>query len=123
MVKKLSQKKKVVLVAFQGEIMCFAHVLLNGLDMYEKGYDVKIVIEGSSTKLIKNFYNDPNFPFRQQYLKIKEKKLIDAVCKACSTKMESIEEVELEGLPIKGEMSGHPSLASYIDDGYLIITF
>ena len=42
--------KKVVLVAFNGELMCFAHVLLNALDMNEKGYDVKVVIEGSATK-------------------------------------------------------------------------
>ena len=103
--------------------MCFAHVLLNALDMSEKGYDIKVIIEGSSTKLIKNFHEEQDFPFRQQYLKVKENNLIDAVCKACATKMGSIEEVKAEGLPIKGEMSGHPSLASYVDDGYSIITF
>lgn len=32
--------------------MSFVHVLLNVLDMNTEGYDVKIVIEGPSTKLI-----------------------------------------------------------------------
>ena len=45
--------KQVVLVALNGESMCFVHVLLNGLDMKERGYEVKVVIEGSATKLVK----------------------------------------------------------------------
>ena len=32
--------KKVVLFAFNGDFMCFIHVLLNALDMHEKGYEV-----------------------------------------------------------------------------------
>ena len=43
--------KKVALVVFNGEFMCFVHVLLNALDMKERGYDVKIVIEGAATKV------------------------------------------------------------------------
>jgi hypothetical protein len=31
---------RVVLVAFNGESMCFVHVLLNALDMKAKGYEV-----------------------------------------------------------------------------------
>jgi hypothetical protein len=42
--------KKVVLFAFNGETMCFIHVLLNGLDMKANGYDIKIVIEGDGYK-------------------------------------------------------------------------
>ncbi len=115
--------KKVVLFAFQGEVMCFAHILLNALDMQAKGYDVKVVIEGESTKLIKTFYDNPEAPFRPLYLKVKDTGLVDAVCKACATKMGSIEEAKAEDLPIKGEMSGHPSMAAYIEAGYSVITF
>ncbi len=115
--------KKVALVAFQGEIMCFTHVLLNAIDMHEKKYNVIIIIEGSATKLIKDFHDNEQTPFRDLYLKVKKLKLIEAVCKACATKMGSIKEVEKEGLPIKGDMSGHPSLSNYIDQGYDIITF
>ena len=48
--------KKVVLVAFNGETMCFAHVLLNAMDMYKNGMDVKVVIEGAIPS-IKSTYN------------------------------------------------------------------
>jgi len=37
-------KKKIALFAFNGKAMCFVHVLLNALDMNEKGYDVKVII-------------------------------------------------------------------------------
>ena len=32
--------KKVVLFAFNGDFMCFIHVLVNALDLHEKGYEV-----------------------------------------------------------------------------------
>ncbi len=40
---------KVALFAFNGDPMCFAHVLLNALDLKERGFDVKVVIEGTAT--------------------------------------------------------------------------
>ena len=44
--------RKTALFVFNGDPMCFIHVLLNALDMHEKGYEVKTVIEGAATKLI-----------------------------------------------------------------------
>jgi hypothetical protein len=32
--------KKVALFAYNGEVMCFVHVLLNALDMREEGFEV-----------------------------------------------------------------------------------
>ena len=40
--------KKVLLLAFEGDPMCCIRILLNALDMKEKGYDVKGVIEGTA---------------------------------------------------------------------------
>ncbi len=114
--------KRIVLVAFNGEPMCFVHVLLNALDMQEKGYDIKVVIEGSATRLIKDMDND-DYPFVKQYRNVREKGLIDCVCKACAVKMQSLSAAEAQGLPLCNEMKGHPSLAQYIDQGYEVITF
>ena len=113
---------KTLLVAFNGEMMCFAHVLLNALDMHEKGHEVKVMIEGSSTKLIAEL-DEPGKPFASQYKKVKELGLVSAVCKACSAKMGALEAAEAQNLPIVGDMSGHPALLPYIQDGYTIITF
>jgi len=114
--------KKVVLFAFNGEPMCFVHVLLNALDMEEKGYDVKVVIEGSATKTA-NELNDETKQFGKLYLKVKEKGLIDCVCNACAAKMKALQGIKEQDLPLCTEMLGHPSAAKYIEQGYQVITF
>ena len=47
------QGSKIIIVAFRSDPMCFVHVLLNALDMEEKGLGGKIVLEGEATKLLK----------------------------------------------------------------------
>jgi hypothetical protein len=37
--------------------------------------------------------------------------------------MEALAGIEAQGLPLCSEMTGHPSLAKYIDAGYQVITF
>ena len=44
--------KKIALFAFNGDPMCFIHVLLNALDMHANGVETKIVLEGTATQLI-----------------------------------------------------------------------
>lgn len=114
--------QKVVLFAFNGEAMCFVHVLLNALDMNKKGYDVKVVIEGGATILV-NDMNKEGAPFAELYTQVKQLGLIDCVCMACAAKLDALEGVEAQGLPVNNEMTGHPSMSAYIDQGYQIITF
>jgi len=114
--------KKVALFAFNGELMCFMHVLLNALDMNERGYEVKIVIEGSATKLVPELTKEDN-PMHRLYEKAKGLDLIDGACKACSNKMGTIDTVKGEGLRLLDEMTGHPSIARYKEEGFEVITF
>ena len=62
--------KKLALFAFNGEMMCFAHALLNAVDLKENGYDVKLIIEGMATKNIKEL-NEEGKPFSNLYKKVK----------------------------------------------------
>jgi len=112
--------KKVAIFAFNGETMYFAHALLNALDMKEKGYDIKLVIEGSATGQIKEL-SDPDKPFAKIYEKVKEAGLIDCVCQACSAQTGSLESAKVQKLPLCKEMSGHPSIARYIEAGYQVL--
>jgi hypothetical protein len=114
--------QKVLLVAFQGEAMCFIHVLLNALDMQQRGLAVKIIIEGMAVKLPPELVK-PDHPFHTLYVKTKEAGLIEGVCKACSAKMGSLADVQAQGLPLLDDMSGHPGLGRYLADGYTLITF
>lgn len=113
--------KKIAIFAFRGEAMCFVHVLLNAIDINEKGMECKVIIEGEATRLIPEMERPDNF-LNNLYLKVKEKGLIDAVCKACSQKMGVLAEVERLGLPVASEMSGHISMARYLNMGFEIIT-
>ncbi|WP_320172131.1 DsrE family protein [Maridesulfovibrio sp.] len=110
------------LYAFNGELMCFVHVLLNGLDMAEKGMKVSIVLEGAAVTLVPELEKE-TCPFNKLYRKAREQGLIDGACKACSVKLKVKEEIEKAGIALIGEMSGHPAMSDYIGRGYKIITF
>ncbi|TFF95234.1 MAG: cytoplasmic protein [Promethearchaeota archaeon] len=114
--------KKFALYAFNGDPMCFIHVILNALDMNERGYDIKVIVEGSACKLAEEFENESN-PMYSLYRQLKDSELIDCFCKACSNKMGSLKTVENLGFATCDEMKGHPSMAKYIEKGYNIITF
>jgi hypothetical protein len=114
--------KKIVLFAFNGDPMCFMHVLLNALDMKAKGHEAKIVIEGASTKLIPDLVRSGN-PLNGLWKKNLEEGLVEGVCKACSNKMGTLEAAKEQGLTLLDDMSGHPGMSAYRDKGYEIITF
>lgn len=113
---------KICLVAFNGEPMCFVHVLLNAFDFKQKGYSVAVVVEGSACKLVKELAVEAN-PFHAMWEQAKKEGLIVAVCKACCVKLGSIEAAESQGLPLEADMKGHVALEKYIKDGYTMITF
>ncbi len=114
-------QQKTVIFAFQGNPMCFIHVLLNAIDLYEKGMEGAIVIEGEAVKLIPEMSLPSHF-LSNHFKKARELGLIREVCLACSKKMGVAESVENTGLPLKGDMSGHPSMSKYLKDGYRIVT-
>lgn len=39
---------KIAYFAFNGNTMCFQHLLLNTLDLHQKGHEVKLIIEGEA---------------------------------------------------------------------------
>ncbi len=113
--------KKIVIFAFQGELMCFAHAILNAIDLKEKGHDVKLVIEGSATALIGRLATTGE-PFAVQYARIRNEGILAGICKACATKMGSLAEAEKQGLTLLGEMSGHPAFSTWLSNGYEVIS-
>ncbi len=113
---------KTAIFAFRGDPTCFVHVLLNGLEMAAKGMEGKIIIEGDAVKLVAEMAVPGHF-LNQLYLKAKDQGLIIGACRACSSKLGVTAAVEAENIPLIGDMSGHPSMASYIEEGYTVITF
>ena len=112
---------KIAIFAFKGNPICFVHVLLNAVDLHDKGEEVKIVLEGEAIKLIVEL-RKPERPFHALYEKVKKLELIDAVCRACAIKMDALEVAEEEGFRIADDMAGHAGMALYIEKGYAIVT-
>jgi len=116
------KNERFALFAFNGDAMCFVHVLLNALDFYEKRYPVQIIIEGSATRLLPEL-NQPEHAFHALYQKCKELNLIAGVCRACAQKMGTLRNAEEQALPVLADMKGHPGIAKYVQQGYSILTF
>ena len=113
--------QKLAIFAFAGESGCFAHALLNALDMAAKGNEVRLIVEGKATAMVRDL-QDPAQPFAVLYNKVKAAGLIDAVCRACAARTGALAAAESQGLPLVDEMGGHPSMARYLAAGYQIIT-
>ena len=64
--------KKFALFVFNGDPMCFVHVLLNALDMKDRGHEDKIIMEGASVKLIPELIK-PGNPLNKLWEKFIEK--------------------------------------------------
>jgi len=109
---------KFVFFAFKGDPLCFNHVLLNALDIIGNGMMVKIIIEGEAVKLVKEHEESGHLLYKEA----KGKGLIDGICKACSAKFGVLEYNQTVGIPLRDEMSGHPSMAAYLKAGYQVIT-
>ncbi|MCP3872553.1 MAG: cytoplasmic protein [Desulfobacteraceae bacterium] len=114
--------KKFVLFAFNGDPMCFVHVLLNALDMKEKGDEVKIIIEGESVKLIPELVVTGHI-LNTLWVKVIKQNLIEGVCYACSSKLGTLEDAKNQGLTLLDDMAGHPAMSGYRENGFEIITF
>ncbi len=114
--------EKTVFFAFRGDAMCFIHVLLNALDMADKGMEGKIVMEGESVKLIPPMAKPGHF-LHPLFSKVRDRELLLGACRACSMKLGVAEAVKEEGIPLIGAMSGHPAISEYIEKGYRVLTF
>lgn len=114
--------KKVVLFAFNGEQICFVHVLLNALDMKKRGYEVKIVIEGAATKFVPELAKKEN-PLFALWEQARALDLLDGACKACSNKTGVLDKIQALGVVLLDDMSGHPSMTRYMENGFQVITF
>ncbi|RTZ97312.1 MAG: cytoplasmic protein [Deltaproteobacteria bacterium] len=114
--------KKMALFVFNGDPMCFIHVLLNALDMKEKGYEAKIIIEGAATQLIPELAR-PDHPLHGLWEKSRAAGLVEGVCRACAKKLGTLDAAKAEGLPLLADIAGHPAMTRYRDDGFEIISF
>jgi intracellular sulfur oxidation DsrE/DsrF family protein len=110
--------KKILLYGMTGEKSCFLHVLLNAAQLSEGGYEVKVIFEGASVKLVKVFEGEKN----SVYLKVKAAGLIAGICLACSKTLGVYEDNLASGLPMLSDMNGHAGMKPFFAEGYEVIS-
>jgi len=113
--------RKIAFFAFRDDPLIFRHVLMNAVRMYDEGgFETKVVIEGTATSLLKGFVDskDPDFKLYQM---AKNLGLIDCVCRTCSANFGGLNAAKEAGLRVCDEMSGHPSVARYLQQGFEIV--
>ncbi len=110
------------LFVFNGDPVCFIHVLLNGLDLRAKGMDGRIIVEGAATALLPKLA-EPGNPLHKLWEKAKSQGIVEGVCKGCAHKMGTVDEAHRQGLTLLEDMSGHPAMSRYIAEGFAVISF
>jgi hypothetical protein len=113
---------KNALFVFNGNPMCFVHVLLNALDMKARGIETRIVLEGESVKLVPELARAES-PLNGLWLKARQEDLVEGVCMACAKKLGTFEDAKGQGLALLADMSGHAGMAAFQEKGFTIITF
>ena len=113
---------KTALFVYKGDPMCFIHVLLTAKDMRRRGHEALIVVEGEACALIPSLAQENN-PLHGLYRESKAQGLFAGACRACSTKLGVLDAVAAEGLPLLDDMFGHPSMAGFLEQGFIILTF
>ena len=114
--------KKIALFVFNGDPMCFVHVLLNALDMHGRDYRCRVVIEGAATQLIPNMASTDH-PLNKLWEKTKEAGLVAGACKACCQKMGALDAARDQGIERLVGLNGHPSMTQFMEGGYDVMTF
>jgi hypothetical protein len=113
--------RKVALFAFSGDPASFAHAMLTAMDMKDRSWEVKVVVEGEATKLLSLLRNETK-PFADIYRRFRDRGFVDCVCRACATRNGVVPVVIEENLKLGGDMAGHPSMAAYMEQGYEVVT-
>ena len=110
--------KKILFVIWTANKGTFTHVMMNVLDFKEKEYEVGVVFESESCKLVSDYEQNRNDKFE----KMKELKLIVSVCKVCAKSMGSLESAERQNLPIHDDLFGHTPLEKWVSEGFELVS-
>jgi hypothetical protein len=112
---------KYLFLATSDNKMQLLHLLLNANNYIENGYEVAVIMECASPKLLVGLADGSiRLPI---FTKSVEKGIIDHACKACSATFGATESAMKLGVPVKGELNGHSNLLEFSEKGYSIISF
>ncbi|MEX2541445.1 MAG: hypothetical protein WD314_06535 [Trueperaceae bacterium] len=84
------------------------------------GDEVAIIFDGAGTKWVPAL-DDPTHRRHKLWLNVKDK--VAGACSFCAEAFGAKKGVEAAGIKLLADYDNHPSLRSYVEKGYQIITF
>ncbi len=96
------------------------HAFLWALDLSNAGSNVCLVFEGRSPAWLP-LLADPLHPQHPLYNRLKEKRLIAGVCRACAVDAGVEEAVRQQGIDLLDTASGHASLQPFVKRGAIVV--
>jgi hypothetical protein len=117
--KTVSQSPRYVLLvhAGPGELARALHALLYARELQRAGIPAKIVFDGAGTVWLQQF-SDPQHKYHALFQEVLRAGLVEAACAYCARAFNVVEAVQATGVPLVDAAEGHPSLASYVQQGW-----
>ena len=121
--------KKILFLIFTDDFCKVNHAFMYANDMHEKGYQVKIIIEGAATQFFNKIF-EKDSTFSNQYHKAKNADIIVGACASASVGCATADPtrdvstiVKNQELSLIDDLNGHAGIEQYIKEDYQILIF
>jgi len=99
--------------------------VVNALEVareYEEDDDGEAVVifDGAGTEWIPEL-RDPEHPAHEIYESVKHR--FEGACRYCAKSFEVFDEIQESDVDLLADFEGHPSIKSFVDEGYEVVTF
>jgi hypothetical protein len=119
--------RKVLFVLFSDDVCRQNHALMYALELREKGHEVKLILEGSATRMVSALGDaaaGPGALLREA----RDKGILAGACGRASSGCASedparkvADVAEAAGVRLLSEMRGHASVEPFVRDGYELV--
>jgi hypothetical protein len=103
-----------------GELGRVVNALTTAKEMKQEGDEVSVVFDGAGTKWIPEL-SDPGHRYHELLESVRDR--ISGACDYCAKAYGVRDEVQASGVELLDEFDQHPSLRTYLADGFQVVTF
>ena len=103
-----------------GELGRVVNALTTAKEMKQEGDEVSVVFDGAGTKWIPEL-SDPGHRYHELLESVRDR--ISGACDYCAKAYGVRDEVQASGVELVDEFDQHPSLRTYLADGFQVVTF
>jgi hypothetical protein len=119
-----AMKRKMLFVLFTNDSCRRNHAFMYAIDLARQGHDVRLILEGEATGCLR----DREGRFGELFDEARGLGLIVGACKTasagCSDPSRNVTALARDaGIDLIGTLDGHAGIATFVSDGYEVVTF